>query len=324
MSQFIINRLLQSVIVLIVMSGLVFAGLFMIGDPTSMLISPEATQIEQDALRKALGLDQSLWAQYVQFISHVATGDFGRSFLTGDPTITLILQRLPATLELAITAMLFAIAVGVPLGIWAGLTPNSKLSRGVMSGSMLGVSLPNFWIGLMLVMVFSVWLGVLPASGRGPTTSFGPVTLSITSLEGWRHILLPALTLAVGKAALIMRVTRAATREILPMDYIKYARAKGLSRSRILRVHVLKNVAIPVITITGLEFGNVVAFAVVTETVFSWPGMGKLLIDSIIRLDRPVVVTYLMLMVLFLVLLNLLIDVTYALIDPSAREKARS
>lgn len=324
MSQFIVNRLLQAVVVIFVMSGLVFAGLYMIGDPTSMLVSPEATQIEREALRQALGLDQPLWSQYLHFLSRVATGDFGRSFLTGDPTISLILQRAPATLELAVVAMLIAVCVGVPLGIWAGLTPKSRLSRGVMAGSMLGVSLPNFWIGLMLIMVFAVWLGVLPASGRGDTVAFGPVTLSILTADGWSHILLPALTLAVGKAALIMRVTRAATREVLPMDYIKYARAKGLSRSRILRVHVLKNVLIPVITITGLEFGQVVAFAVVTETVFSWPGMGKLLIDSIIRLDRPVVVTYLMLMVLFLVLLNLLIDITYALIDPSVREKARS
>lgn len=324
MQLFIVNRILQALIVIFVMSALVFTGLFLIGDPTSMLVSQEATELEREALRNTLGLDQPVWVQYLRFLSQTLHGDFGRSFLTGQPTMELILQRAPATLELAVVAIVISVAVGVPLGIWAGLRPESPGARSVMAGSMLGVSLPNFWIGLMLIMIFAVWLGVLPASGRGPTVQVGPISLSLLSVEGWRHIALPALTLALGKAALIMRVTRAATREVLPMDYIKFARAKGLRRGRILRVHVLKNVLIPVVTVTGLEFGQTIAFAVVTETVFSWPGMGKLLIDSIITLDRPVVVTYLMLMVLFLVLLNLLVDIAYVLIDPSAREKVRS
>lgn len=324
MQLFIVNRLFQALIVVFVMSALVFVGLFLVGDPTSMLVSPDATDLEREALRRSLGLDQPIFVQYLRFLSQIVQGDFGRSFLTGQPTMELILQRAPATLELAVVAMTIAVAVGVPLGIWAGLRPGAPSAKAVMAGSMLGVSLPNFWIGLMLIMVFAVWLGILPASGRGPTVQLGPISTSLLTLEGWRHIALPALTLALGKAALIMRVTRAATREVLPMDYIKFARGKGLRPGRILRVHVLKNVLIPIVTVAGLEFGQTIAFAVVTETVFSWPGMGKLLIDSIITLDRPVVVTYLMLMVFFLVLLNLLVDIAYVLIDPSAREKVRS
>ena len=200
--------------------------------------------------------------------------------------------------------MLIALLVGVPLGIWAGLRPQAISSRGIMTGSVLGFSLPNFWVGLMLIMIFSVYLGWLPAGGRGQTASIGSLSLSVLTLDGWQKILLPALTIAMTKAALIIRVTRAATREALPMDYIKFARAKGLSWSRILRVHLLKNIMIPIVTIGGLEFGQVVAFAVVTETIFAWPGMGKLLLDSIVTLDRPVVVAYLMLIVFFLVMLN--------------------
>jgi peptide/nickel transport system permease protein len=245
--------------------------------------------------------------------------DFGRSFLTGQPAMGLILERMPATLELACVAMLLAVLVGVPLGMWAGLKPRALSTRGIMTGSVLGFSLPNFWVGLMLIMVFAVGLGWMPASGRGDTVLFGPLDLSILTFDGWRSLVLPALTIAIAKAALIIRVTRAATRESLPMDYIKFARAKGLAWGRILRVHLLKNILIPIVTISGLEFGQVVAFAVVTETVFAWPGMGKLLLDSIITLDRPVVVAYLILIVFFLVMLNLIVDILYSVLDPRVR-----
>jgi peptide/nickel transport system permease protein len=316
MLAFIIRRLLQALLVMVVMSGLVFAGLYIVGDPVSMMASPEASELEREAIRAALGLDQPLLQQYFRFLQHALQLDFGRSFLTGEPAMALILERMPATLELAFGAMLLALLVGVPLGIWAGLRPQALSSRAVMTGSVLGFSLPNFWVGLMLIMVFAVLLGWLPAGGRGPSGLLG---LSVLSLEGLQKIVLPALTIAIAKAALIIRVTRAATREALPMDYIKFARAKGLRWSRILRVHLLKNILIPIVTISGLEFGQVVAFAVVTETIFAWPGMGKLLLDSIITLDRPVVVAYLMLIVFFLVMLNLLVDILYSVLDPRVR-----
>lgn len=323
MPVFIINRLFQAVGVILVMSILVFVGLYMIGDPTSMLVSPEATEAERQVVRQTLGLDHSIWFQYLTFFRQALVGNFGNSFLTGQPAMQLIIERMPATVELVVLAMTLSLVIGVPLGILAGLRPKATSTKVIMTGSILGFSLPNFWIGLMLIMLFAVYLGVLPASGRGETLAVGPVSLSLLTLDGLQHMVLPALTLGLAKAALIIRVTRAATREILPMDYIKFARAKGLKQSRILRVHLLKNILIPVVTVAGLEFGQAIAFAVVTETVFSWPGMGKLLIDSIVTLDRPVVVAYLVLMVFFLVMLNLLIDILYMVIDPSAREKVR-
>jgi len=207
----------------------------------------------------------------------------------------------------------------VPLGMYAGLRPQAPVSRAIMTGSVLGCSLPNFWVALMLSRVFAVQLGWLPASGRGDTGHIGPLHLAVLSRDGWAHLLLPALTIALAKGALLIRVTRAAMREALPQDYIKFARAKGLAWGRILRVHLLKNILIPIVTISGLEFGQVVAFAVVTESIFAWPGMGKLLIDSIVTLDRPVVVAYLILIVFFLVLLNLVVDILYSVLDPRVR-----
>jgi peptide/nickel transport system permease protein len=318
MLAYIIRRLLQALLVMAVTSALVFVGLYVIGDPVAMMASAEATELERDAIRANFGLDKPLLQQYAIFMAHALRLDFGNSFLTGQSAMGLILERMPATLELAVVSMLLSILVGVPLGIWAGLKPQALSTRGIMTGSVLGFSLPNFWVGLMLIMVFAVYLGWLPASGRGATVMIGSVDLSILTLDGWKRLLLPAATIALAKAALIIRVTRAATREALPMDYIKFARAKGLAWSRIL----LKNIMIPIVTVCGLEFGQVVAFAVVTETIFAWPGMGKLLLDSIITLDRPVVVAYLILIVFFLVMLNLAVDVLYSVLDPRVRLQA--
>ena len=304
---------------MVVMSALVFIGIYLVGDPISMLASPDATELERAAIRQSLGLDLPLWQQYRVFMGQAIHLDFGKSFLANQPAMGLILERMPATLELALVAMVIAVVVGVPLGIWAGLRPQAVTSRGIMTGSILGFSLPNFWVGLMLIMVFAVFLGWLPSGGRGATVPLGPISLSLFTADGWKHLLLPAITIALAKGALIIRVTRAATRESLPMDYIKFARAKGLPWNRILRVHLLKNILIPIVTISGLEFGQVVAFAVVTETVFAWPGMGKLLLDSIITLDRPVVVAYLLLVVFFLVMLNLVVDILYSVLDPRVR-----
>lgn len=319
----IIRRLLQTVVVMLVMSALVFAGIYMVGDPVSMLASPEATEAQRSAIRVSLGLDQPLWKQYLIFMGQAVRGDFGNSFLTGEPAMRLILERMPATLELACVAMLLSVLIGVPLGIRAGLKPKAPASRVIMTGSVLGFSLPNFWVGLMLIMIFAVTLGWLPASGRGQTVSVAGLSLSVLTLNGWASLILPAATIALAKCAMIIRVTRAATRESLPQDYIKFARAKGLPEKRVLGVHLLKNILIPIVTVAGLEFGQVVAFAVVTETVFSWPGMGKLLIDSIINLDRPVVVAYLLLIVFFLVMLNLVVDIIYTVLDPRVRLDSR-
>lgn len=319
MTSTILRRLFQTAIAVLIMSALVFSGLYLVGDPISMLASPEASELERDAIRQSLGLDQPLWRQYFIFLKQAVQLDFGHSFLNGESAMHLILERMPATLELATAAMFMSMLIGIPLGIYAGLYPQSFGARSVMSGSVLGFSLPNFWVGLMLIMFFAVMLGWLPAGGRGPTQKFGPIEISLFTWAGLKHGLLPAATIAVAKCALIIRVTRAATRECLPQDYIKFAHAKGLKTKRVLGVHLLKNILIPIITIGGLEFGQVIAFAVVTETIFSWPGMGKLLIDSIVTLDRPVVVAYLMLTVLFLAGLNLVVDVFYTLLDPRVR-----
>lgn len=315
----IVRRLLQTLVVVLVMSALVFAGLYVVGDPVNMLASPEATDAERELIRQSLGLDLPLWQQYGIFLGKAVHLDFGNSFLTGESAMHLILERMPATLELATLAMFLSLVIGVPLGVYAGLKPNSKGARSVMAGSVLGFSLPNFWVGLMLIMLFAVMLGWLPAGGRGAVETYGPIQLSIFNWAGFKNLILPAATIATAKCALIIRVTRAATRECLPQDYIKFARAKGLRERRVLGVHLLKNIMIPIVTIGGLEYGQVFAFAVVTETVFSWPGMGKLLIDSIITLDRPVVVAYLMLTVVFLATLNLLVDIAYTVLDPRVR-----
>jgi peptide/nickel transport system permease protein len=315
----IVRRLLQTLGVVLAMSALAFAGIYLIGDPVLMLASPEATDAERDLIRQALGLDLPLWRQYFIFLSKAVQLDFGNSFLTGESALRLIIERMPATLELATFAMFLSLAIGIPLGVYAGLRPHGLKARSIMAGSVLGFSLPNFWVGLMLIMLFAVILGWVPAGGRGPVQHIGPVELSIFSLDGLRSLILPAATIATAKCALIIRVTRAATRECLPQDYIKFARAKGLRERRVLGVHLLKNILIPIVTIGGLEYGQVFAFAVVTETVFSWPGMGKLLIDSIITLDRPVVVAYLMLTVVFLALLNLAVDIAYTVLDPRVR-----
>jgi peptide/nickel transport system permease protein len=322
MSTYIIRRLLQSLLVMIVMSALVFLGLYVIGDPVSMMASADATELERDAIRASFGLDKPLLQQYGIFMAHAVRLDFGKSFLAGQPAMGLILERMPATLELATVAMLLSVLIGVPLGIWAGLKPQAISTRGIMTGSILGFSLPNFWVGLMLIMIFAVYLGWLPASGRGATVQVGPVALSVFTLDGWSRLVLPATTIALAKAALIIRVTRAATREALSMDYIKFARAKGLAWSRILRVHLLKNIMIPIVTVVGLEFGQVVAFAVVTETIFAWPGIGRLVVEAIFNRDFPVVQGVVLVVSLIFVTVNLLVDLAYAALDPRVRSDA--
>jgi peptide/nickel transport system permease protein len=306
---FIIRRVLQSLVVVLVMSLVVFVGVHVVGDPVHILISDEMTQEEIERFIQKLGLDRPVYEQYFHFLANALRGDLGNSFVYGEPALKLILQRMPATLELAFAAFLLAVVFGIPLGMYAGLKPESAASRTIMAGSILGFSLPTFWVGLMLIMVFAVMLGWLPSTGRGDFMTW----------DGLRHLALPAINLALFKMALVTRLARAGTREAALQDYVKFARAKGLSPARVVLVHVLKNIMVPVITVLGLELGGLIAFSVVTETVFAWPGMGKLLIDSIQRLDRPIIVAYLVITVLMFVVINLVVDILYSLLDPRVR-----
>jgi peptide/nickel transport system permease protein len=284
-----------------------------------VLVPPDADQVERLRVVAAFGLDRPLWEQYFSFLGGAFKGDLGRSFVFNEPALRVILQRMPATLELALAAMLLSIVIGIPLGLYAGVRPNSPAAKTMMAGSILGFSLPSFWVGLLLIMVFAVQLSWLPAGGRGPTRELLGMQWSFLTLDGLRHLILPALNLALFKISLVMRLVRAETREIVPQDYIRTARAKGLAEGAIIRVHLLKNILIPVITIIGLEFGSVIAFSVVTETIFAWPGMGKLIIDSINLLDRPMIVAYLMVIVVLFVFINLVVDLIYTALDPRVR-----
>ena len=319
MTTWLIRRLIQALFVLLAMSVIVFIGVHVIGNPVDILISPEADQAERARVIAALGLDQPLWRQYLLFVGDALHGDLGRSFVFNEPALRLIAQRMPATMELAVTAVLMSMLIGIPLGLYAGLYPEGGLARTIMAGSILGFSLPTFWVGLMLIMVFAVQLGWLPSTGRGATAELFGIQWSFLTLDGLRHLLLPALNLSLFNISLVLRLTRAGVRETLPMDFVKFARAKGLTPARVIFVHVLKNIMIPVVTVVGLELGSTIAFAVVTESVFAWPGMGKLIIDSINVLDRPVIVAYLMMIVLLFVTINLVVDVLYTVLDPRVR-----
>ncbi|UZF94992.1 ABC transporter permease [Bosea sp. NBC_00550] len=319
MIAFLSRRLLQSAFVLFAMSVLVFIGIFAIGNPVDVLIAPEATQADRQRIIESLGLDRSLIEQYVSFVQGVIGGDFGKSFVFKISAISLILDRLPATLELAVTAMIFSVLVGLPLGMLAGMYPDSLLGRSIMAGSILGFSMPTFWVGLILIMVFAVHLGWLPSTGRGETVTMLGIKWSFLTRDGLAHLVLPAFNLALFKISLVIRLTRAGMRDALASDYVRYAIAKGLYPRRVVMVHALKNILIPLVTVLGLEFGSVIAFAIVTETIFAWPGTGKLIIESINSLDRPVIVAYLMVIVLMFVTINLIVDITYSILDPRIR-----
>ena len=324
MTAFILRRSLQSIIVLLVMSLIVFVGVNLVGDPVDMLINPEADQFEIDRVIRELGLDRPVAEQYWYFMINAFQGDLGRSFVFGEPALKLIIQRMPATMELALFSLFIAISFGIPLGVYAGLKPTSKISRTIMASSILGFSMPTFWVGIILIMFFSVNLGWLPSTGRGDVATYFGITSSIFTLDGLSHLFLPAFNLALFKLSSVIRLARAGTREVILQDYIKFARAKGLGEGRIIRVHLLKNIMIPIVTVIGLEFGSLIAFSTVTETVFAWPGMGKLIIDAIYNLDRPIVVAYLMIIVLIFVTLNLIVDIMYSLLDPRVRIKGVS
>ena len=295
MVTWLIRRLIQAGFVVLAMTVIVFVGVHVIGNPVDILISPEADQAERARIIMNLGLDQPLWKQYLVFLNGALHGDLGRSFVFNEPALKLIAQRMPATMELAITAVLLSVLVGVPLGLYAGMRPNSLLGRGIMAGSILGFSLPTFWVGLMLIMVFAVQLGWLPSTGRGATAAFLGVQWSFLTWDGLRHMAMPALNLSLFNISLVLRLTRAGVRETLPMDFIKFARAKGLSPSRVVMVHVLKNIMIPVVTVVGINV-----------------------------LDRPVIVAYLMMIVLLFISINLIVDVVYTMLDPRVRLETKA
>jgi peptide/nickel transport system permease protein len=323
MTTWILRRLFQAIFVVLAMTVIVFIGVNVIGDPVEILISPDADQAERLRAIAALGLDKPLWEQYLRFLWGAVRGDLGRSFVFNEPALKLIAGRMPATMELAVTAVLLSVVLGIPLGLFAGLKPDSFLGRTIMAGSILGFSLPGFWVGLMLIMVFAVQLGWLPSTGRGQTAELFGVQWSFLTRDGLAHMIMPATNLALGNIALVLRLTRAGVRENMQLEYVKFARAKGLSPTRVVFVHVMKNILIPIVTVVGLEFGSVVAFAVVTESVFAWPGMGKLIIDSINVLDRPVIVAYLMMIVLLFIVINLVVDLLYTVLDPRVRLESK-
>ena len=318
---YLLKRLIQMTLVLWVVSVIVFLMMSFTGDPVFMVVPIDASDAEIAQARRLLGLDDSLPVQYWKFLTSLLQGDFGRSYVFRQPAMTLILERMPATVELVLVAMVLAIAVAIPLGVYAGANPQSRISRVIMAGSLLGISLPGFWIGMVLIYLFAVHWGIFPSSGRGDTVEIFGIRLSILTWDGWTHIVLPAVTLSLATMAIILRITRAGMMEVGRQDFMKFARAKGATRGDVLYKHGLKNALIPVVTIFGLQLGDLIAFATITETIFSWPGMGKLLIDSIYRADRPVIVVYLMLVALIFVVINFLVDVIYMLIDPRIRLK---
>ena len=313
---YLLKRLIQMTLVLWVVSVIVFLMMSFTGDPVFMVVPIDATDAEIAQARRILGLDQSLLVQYWRFISSLVQGDFGNPYVFRQPAMTLILERLPATVEMVLVAMALALAVAIPLGVYAGANPESRISRTIMAGSLLGISLPGFWVGMVLIFLFAVHWGIFPSSGRGDTAEIFGLRISLLTADGWHHIILPAVTLSLATMAILLRMTRAGMMEVGRQDFMKFARAKGATRRDVLYKHGLKNALIPVITIFGLQLGDLIAFATITETIFSWPGMGKLLIDSIYRADRPVIVVYLMLVALIFVIINFLVDIVYTLIDP--------
>jgi len=318
---FLIQRLLQALVVMLVISMMVFIGVYAIGNPIDVLISPDATQQIREQTIRAYGLDQPLWKQYLDFVARLAAGDFGRSFVYNMPVLPLIFSRLPATLELTLAAVIGATLLGVPLGMYAGYRPDGVASKLIMAVSVIGFSVPTFWIGLVLIFTFAVELGWLPAGNRGDTARLFGVEWSFLTWNGLTHLFLPALNLSLFKFAMMVRLSRAGTRETMLTDTVRFARAAGESEWTILSRHVLRLIAIPLVTVFGLEFGSTLAFAVVTETIFSWPGVGKLIIDSITSLDRPVMVAYLMLVAFLFILINLSVDLSYAALDPRLRAR---
>jgi peptide/nickel transport system permease protein len=319
MIAFVIRRLLQGVVVMLVVAFIAFSLFNFVGDPVSLMLPPEATQADRQAMREALGLDRPFYVQFATFIGNALQGNFGISLRLGRPVSALLVERLPATLELAFVAAALALLVGIPLGVYTGLNRNAWLSRVFLTVSLVGVSLPTFLIGIFLILIFAVWLGWLPSFGRGDTVMLGAWSTGFLTVSGLKALVLPSITLGLFQLTLIMRLVRSEMLEVLRTDYIKFARARGLTNRSIHFGHALRNTLVPVITITGLQLGAIIAFAIITETVFQWPGMGLLFIQAVQFADIPVMAAYLCLIGFIFVVINLVVDLLYYLVDPRLR-----
>jgi peptide/nickel transport system permease protein len=319
MLAFILRRLAQAVAVMLTVGIIAFALFRYVGDPVVFMLGQEATPEDRARLTRELGLDRPFYAQYAGFVARALQGDFGFSLRQLRPVSTLIAERLPATLELSLAAALLALAVGVPMGVYTALRRTAWLSHVFLAVSLIGVSLPTFLIGILLILVFSVELGWLPSFGRGETVSIGWWTTGLLTASGLKALILPSITLGLFQMTLIMRLVRSEMLEVLRTDYIRFARARGLTDRAVLFGHALKNTLVPVITVTGLQLGSIIAFAIITETVFQWPGMGLLFIQSVMFADVPVMAAYLCLIALFFVVINLAVDLLYYAVDPRLR-----
>lgn len=319
MITYIARRLIQGGFVLLAVSFICFAIFRYAGDPVLTLAGRYATVQEREMVRKAFGLDRPFYLQYVSFIANAAHGNFGKSYINRVPVLGLILERLPATVELAVSAIFISITLGVGLGVLVSLKPGLLRNRLIMAGSLFNISIPTFLTGILLIMVFAVYLKILPPFGRGETVTIGFWRTGFLTWSGIKHLFLPAFTLGMYQLAVLLRLTRAGMREVLTEEYIKTAWAKGLPARKVIFKHALRNVLIPVVTMTGLQFGELIAFSFVTETIFQWPGTGNLLLTSIYETDQPVIVTYIMLAALVILTINLIVDVLYAFLNPKIR-----
>ena len=316
---FLIRRLLQAILVMLVVALLAFILFRYIGDPVTIMLGQDATDLDRQRLRESLGLDQSALIQFWNFLQNAVSGEFGLSLRQGQSVSELIKDRLPATVELSVVAACLALFIGLPLGVYTALKRNSWISQAILSFSLLGISLPTFLIGILLILVFSVQLGWLPSYGRGDTINIGWWTSGLFTWDGLKHLILPSITLCLFQLTLILRLVRSEMLEVLRADYIKFARARGLTQQAIHFGHARKNTMIPVITITGLQLGGIIAFSIVTETVFQWPGMGLLFIQAVQFADVPVMAAYLCLIALVFVTINLIVDLLYFVVDPRLR-----
>ena len=319
MATYITRRLIQGFIVLLVASLLCFIIFRYMGDPVVTLAGRYATFEQAEEVRRSLGLDKPMYVQYFRWLANAAQGNFGISYVTRVPALGLILERFPATFELAVTAVIMAFVLGVALGVVVALKPYALRNRLIMAGSLGGISIPTFLMGILLIMAFAVYLGILPPFGRGETVKLGFWRTGLLTIDGIKHLILPALTLAMYQLAVLLRLTRAGMREVMTEEYIKTAWAKGLAPRKVIFKHALRNALIPVVTITGLQFGELIAFSIVTETIFQWPGMGNLLLTSIYETDQPVIVTYIMLAAGIIITMNMIVDILYAVINPKIR-----
>jgi peptide/nickel transport system permease protein len=319
MLAFIIQRLLQAVLVMLVVALIAFALFNYIGDPIANMVGQDTSLADRERLRQQLGLNDGFLVQFARFVRHAAQGNFGLSYQQARPVGQIILEKMPATLELSFMAAFLALLFGVPLGIYTGLDRHSWASQAILAISLVGVSLPTFLIGIPLILIFPVTLGWLPSFGRGAIVHIGWWTTGLLTVDGWRAIILPSITLALFQMTLIMRLVRAEMIEVLRTDYIKFARARGLTSRAVYFGHALKNTLVPVITITGLQLGSIIAFAVITETVFQWPGMGLMFIQAVTFADIPVMAAYLVMVGFFFVAINLVVDLLYYVVDPRLR-----